>query len=134
MRLHHIVIATAACLSLNAFAQSEKSSVEQRAPSSAATQSQATSSGVIRQAQEKLKAAGHDAGPADGIMSVKTQQALKDYQKAKGMEQTGLLDQRTLAALGVTASGVGATGTAPEASVGSSSRSEPREPASGKRY
>jgi peptidoglycan hydrolase-like protein with peptidoglycan-binding domain len=121
MRLRHIFIAATAFVSMGALAEGNRASTDKQAQASPAAQSQATSSAVIKQAQQKLSAAGHDAGPADGTMSAKTVQALKDFQKAKGIDTTGQLDQRTLAALGVRSTGVGATsGAAPEARVGSS--------------
>jgi len=122
MKPSHILIAASAFVSMSALAEGNRAAAEKQAQSSPAAQAQASSSSaVIKQAQQKLTAAGHDAGPADGTMSVKTVQALKDFQKAKGIEATGQLDQRTLAALGVRPAAVGATpGSGPEAKVGSS--------------
>lgn len=54
---------------------------------------------VVKQVQEKLSAAGHDAGPADGQMGPKTQAALKDFQEKEGLQASGQIDQQTLAAL-----------------------------------
>jgi peptidoglycan hydrolase-like protein with peptidoglycan-binding domain len=128
MKLTHIVIASSAFLSLGAFAEGTKATADKQAQAGAATQPQAHSSAVIKQAQDRLRTAGHDTGPADGTMSAKTVQALKDFQKSKGFETTGQLDQRTLAALGVSAAGVGGTSSpAPAAGVGSSSEKAPRE-------
>ena len=122
MRLSYIAIAAAALISQGAFAEGNRAAPDKQAQSSATSAMQPNAS-IIKQAQQKLSAAGHDAGPADGILGAKTQQALKDFQKAKDLEATGQLDQRTLAALGVEGAGVGATGTAaPEASVGATSR------------
>jgi murein L,D-transpeptidase YcbB/YkuD len=67
---------------------------------------------LIKQAQEKLSAAGHDAGPADGIMGPRTQKALKDFQQAKNLEASGQLDQKTLSALGVSGDAASAGATA----------------------
>lgn len=39
--------------------------------------------------------------PADGKMGPKTQAALKEFQRAKGLEPTGQLDKPTLTALGL---------------------------------
>lgn len=135
MRLRHIVIAATAFVSLSALAEGNRAAPDKQAQAgtSASVQSQANSS-VIKQAQQKLSAAGHDAGPADGLLGAKTQQALKDFQQAKGIDATGQLDQRTLTALGVSA-GVGATpSSAPEASVGSSPRQGSGDAGSAKRY
>ena len=73
----------------------------------------------MKQAQQKLSAAGHDAGPADGIMGPKTQAALKEYQQSKNLQASGQLDQKTLAALGV--SGGGSTASASSDTSGSAS-------------
>lgn len=59
------------------------------------------SSTEITQAQQALKAKGHDPGPVDGVMSSKTQQAIKAFQQANGLLATGTLDSQTAAALGV---------------------------------
>jgi hypothetical protein len=59
------------------------------------------SSGVdIRQVQEALKNQGQNPGPIDGIMGSRTQQALRQFQRANGLEQTGTLDEVTLQKLG----------------------------------
>jgi len=55
----------------------------------------------IRQVQESLERAGHDVGDVDGIWGPRTAKALRDYQRAKGLDATGRLDERTLEALGV---------------------------------
>jgi len=135
MKLTHIVIAAStAFLSFGALAEGNKASHDKRVESSASSsmQSQGTASAsVIKQAQQKLSAAGHDAGSADGILGQKTAKALKDFQQAKGIEATGQLDARTLAALGV-ASGTGATAGAgvtsaagAQGSAGASTESRP---------
>lgn len=127
MKLSHIVIAGTAFLSFGALAEGNKAMQDRQAQSGASATVQhesRASASVIKQVQQKLTAAGHDAGLADGIMGAKTQQALKDFQQAKGIEATGQLDQRTLGALGVGSSGVGATpSSAPERSVESSTES-----------
>jgi peptidoglycan hydrolase-like protein with peptidoglycan-binding domain len=63
----------------------------------------------VKQAQEKLSAAGHDAGTADGKMGPKTQAALKEFQQSKGLQASGQLDQKTVAALGVSSGGSSAS-------------------------
>jgi hypothetical protein len=126
MKLTHIVIAAGtAVLSFGALAEGSKAMHDRQSGASATMQheSQASSS-VIKQAQQKLSAAGHDAGPADGVMGPKTAQALRDFQQAKGIEASGQLDARTLAALGLESGGVGATlSSGSEASVGASAGS-----------
>lgn len=51
--------------------------------------------GDVRQAQERLKEAGFNPGPADGQLGAQTKDALKEYQKAHGLPQTGQLDEPT---------------------------------------
>lgn len=115
MKLSHIVIASTAALSFGAWAEGSKSHQDRQWQSSAGTSMQYeshASSSVIRKAQQKLSDAGHDAGPADGIMGPQTAQALKNFQQAKGLEASGRLDQRTLAELGLESSAIGASSSA----------------------
>jgi peptidoglycan hydrolase-like protein with peptidoglycan-binding domain len=53
----------------------------------------------VERAQKALKQAGHDPGPADGVLGVQTSAALRAYQKAHGLEPTGRLDAATAARL-----------------------------------
>jgi TonB family protein len=55
----------------------------------------------IRQAQERLRQAGLNPGPADGIAGTQTIAALQQFQKTHGFPVTGLLDQATQQALGL---------------------------------
>ena len=55
----------------------------------------------IRRAQERLHAAGFDAGPLDGLLGVRTTDALRGYQHAQGLPVTGRLDDATRQALGI---------------------------------
>ncbi len=52
-------------------------------------------SNTIREAQQQLKAAGFDPGPADGRLGPNTRTALRDYQAAHKLPQTGKLDRAT---------------------------------------
>jgi len=119
MKLNHLVVAGTALLSLGAIATGAQARGDTQAQIGAAGQAQAgLSTDVIRQAQEKLSAAGHDVGRADGIIGSKTKQGLKAFQQSKGIEVTGQLDQRTLAELGIATTGAGATpGAVPERRV-----------------
>jgi peptidoglycan hydrolase-like protein with peptidoglycan-binding domain len=65
------------------------SSDKQSRSASAGGQSQAGGDEKIKQVQQKLKDQGHDAGPVDGIMGPKTQAALKEFQSAKGLKDSG---------------------------------------------
>ena len=55
----------------------------------------------IRKAQERLKAAGFNPGPIDGLLGAKTKAAVRKYQASHGVERTGTLDEKTLRSLGV---------------------------------
>jgi murein L,D-transpeptidase YcbB/YkuD len=108
MKTRHLVVATsAALLSFGALAQGQQQSQgsEQRAP-----QAQSDSA-TVRQAQEALKSRGYAATP----------QGLREFQQANGMDASGMLDQQTLAALGVSASS-----GAPSGSGASSDRAPQR--------
>jgi hypothetical protein len=65
-------------------------------PSSGATSSQAMpDQDSIRQAQIALRDAGFEPGRIDGMMGPKTQSALRQFQAAQGLPQTGRLDATT---------------------------------------
>jgi len=55
----------------------------------------------VRRVQERLSAEGFDAGPADGRMGERTRTALRDFQRARGLDPTGEPNQATLDELGV---------------------------------
>jgi peptidoglycan hydrolase-like protein with peptidoglycan-binding domain len=59
------------------------------------------SSNDIRRVQEALKAKGMDPGPVSGTLNSKTQQALRQFQKANGLPVTGAVDKQTAAKLDV---------------------------------
>lgn len=88
------------------------------------TQSQTPDTEQVRNAQEKLKAAGFDPGPVDGTLGPQTKEALRDYQKARGLPQTGMLDDATQQALmtgGTPGRGTTSGGSSPGGSMGSGS-------------
>ena len=60
-----------------------------------------TSTNPVQRLQAALKAHGHDPGPMDGMMSQRTQEALRAYQAAQRLKVTGQADQETLDRLGV---------------------------------
>src|SRR5262245_29291775 len=76
------------------------------------------SSDDIKKAKEALKAKGLNPGPIDGTLDSKTQQALRDFQKANKLPVTGVLDAQTAEKLGVSSS-MG-KGSMPERAPGSS--------------
>jgi hypothetical protein len=59
------------------------------------------SSDDIKKAKEALKAKGLNPGPIDGTLDSKTQQALRDFQKANKLPVTGVLDAQTAEKLGI---------------------------------
>ena len=65
---------------------------------------------TVRQVQQALNDQGYKAGKADGKWGSKSQKALKEFQKAKGMEPTGQLNQEAITALGISPSGKAAGG------------------------
>ena len=56
----------------------------------------------IKGAQERLKAAGHDPGSVDGVWGPQTGAAVRAYQHHYGLPVSGVLDEATLNALGLT--------------------------------
>lgn len=109
MKTRHFVVATsAALLSFSVLAQGQQQSQgsEQRAP-----QAQSDSA-TVRQAQEALKSRGYAATP----------QGLREFQQANGIDVSGMLDQQTLAALGISAS----AGSGASSESGASSGSSPQ--------
>jgi hypothetical protein len=67
----------------------------------------------VRKAQQALTANGHNPGSANGVMDGKTQQALRDFQRANKLPVTGVLDEQTAQKLGI--------------SLGSSSNARPSQ-------
>jgi len=54
---------------------------------------------TVAQMQAKLNSLGFPAGPADGAMGNRTQRALRNFQKSRGLPETGQLDAPTVQAL-----------------------------------
>lgn len=55
----------------------------------------------VKVAQEALKNKGHDPGPIDGVVGPRTREAIKQFQSASGLKETGRLDTETAQKLGV---------------------------------
>jgi len=124
MKLTPIVVASAALVAFSVIAADEAKKDPQaqsggQSASGGATQQQGAQAGgqqmsqnkeVVKQAQEKLSEAGHDVGSADGILGPKTQKGLKEFQQSKGLQPSGQLDEKTLAALGVSGDASASTG------------------------
>jgi peptidoglycan hydrolase-like protein with peptidoglycan-binding domain len=80
---------------------------------SAGDKGMVVSSDDIKKAKEALKAKGLNPGPIDGTLDSKTQQALRDFQKANKLPVTGVLDAQTAEKLGVTTEKGAIPGRAP---------------------
>lgn len=93
----------------------------QRPDVSAAAYEPRYSAAVVRRVQQTLAHRGFNAGPADGHMHAATQAALRQFQKSENLEDTGRLNDRTLAALGIepepAVQGAAATSAAPTVSA-----------------
>ena len=132
-KLSYFFVAGATAFSMNAYAGGQHSQQQSQGQGSASqgASSESTSAQpqaqtgqnpeMVKQAQEKLSAAGHEAGPSDGKMGPKTQAALKEFQESKGLEASGRLDQETIAALGVSESGSASSGSSAPQSPGNKS-------------
>ena len=57
---------------------------------------------LVLLAQQSLKDKGYDAGKSDGQWGPKTEEALRSFQSANGIDATGQLDYPTMVALGIT--------------------------------
>lgn len=55
----------------------------------------------VKNAQEALKNKGHDPGSMDGVIGPQTRQAIKAFQSANGLKETGRLDPETTEKLGI---------------------------------
>lgn len=49
----------------------------------------------VQRAEERLKAAGFDPGPVDGVFTPQTETALREYQQTHGLQATGSLNRAT---------------------------------------
>ena len=56
---------------------------------------------TVKKVQQALNDAGYDCGTPDGIAGKKTESAIKAFQAANGLEQTGVIDDQLLEALGL---------------------------------
>ncbi len=76
----------------------------------------------IRQMQQALDQKGFKSGRADGKLGPETKNALKQFQSKQGLQQTGMPDDQTLAALGI--GGQGTTGQAPSGQQNGASQNQ----------
>ena len=70
----------------------------------------------VKKVQEALKDKGHDPGSIDGAMGPQTVKAIKAFQNANGIKETGRLDAETAEKLGIEKTS--ASGTSSEGSAG----------------
>jgi peptidoglycan hydrolase-like protein with peptidoglycan-binding domain len=80
----------------------------------------------VKAVQQALKDKGHDPGDVDGKMGPKTHAALREFQKAQGLQGSGRVDDKTMQALGVEGQKTGGsasptTGSGASSSTGGSS-------------
>jgi peptidoglycan hydrolase-like protein with peptidoglycan-binding domain len=54
-----------------------------------------------KEIQQALSNAGFDPGPVDGVWGPNSEDALADFQEARGLEPTGRIDAQTLIQLGL---------------------------------
>lgn len=54
---------------------------------------------TVQEAQEQLRGAGFDPGPATGAMDTPTREAIRKFQRVKGLPVSGELDEQTRDAL-----------------------------------
>jgi peptidoglycan hydrolase-like protein with peptidoglycan-binding domain len=80
MRLTQLLIAAALLISSGAIAQNSE---------------------IVKKVQMTLTAEGYDTGQIDGRLGPKTIEAVKQAQQDRELEPTGKLDDRTLAAFGI---------------------------------
>jgi peptidoglycan hydrolase-like protein with peptidoglycan-binding domain len=81
----------------------------------------------VRELQKILKGKGFDAGAVDGILGPRTQQALRDFQKAEGLTATGNPDKATLQALATDAKTQEVFGLSPEFGEKEMQQKQPQE-------
>jgi peptidoglycan hydrolase-like protein with peptidoglycan-binding domain len=60
---------------------------------------------TVRAVQDALDKQGFKVGPADGVWGARTESAIANFQRARGMNASGALDAHTLAALGLLPAG-----------------------------
>jgi hypothetical protein len=65
------------------------------------TATAAASDSSVRAAQESLAAKGYYTGRVDGLWGPETERAVRDFQRAQGIGETGRLDGTTMTRLGV---------------------------------
>ena len=91
-----LAVAAAVCSGRTAFPQ-----VRVSQPTTAPTTLTAATGTTVQEAQKRLRALGYAPGSADGVIGSRTLVALKKFQTDQGVSATGVLDDKTLSALGI---------------------------------
>jgi hypothetical protein len=132
MRRWIIAVVAATAVTVPAAAQNQTQGQSQQRQASQQTSSQQLPEIIasdlrpdqIRELQEALNMKGFDAGDEDGIWGPETQDAVREFQEAQGMDVTGQPSRQTIYALGFKSVGdEGTSGTA-DATVGSGAGSQ----------
>ncbi|HUG77657.1 MAG TPA: peptidoglycan-binding domain-containing protein [Burkholderiales bacterium] len=121
MKSFQLSIAVLACAGLAACAgngifgdrSSSGQTGESRQASGQRAEPVAASASLVRQVQQALDARGIDGGPVDGVWGEQTEQGVRQFQQAQGLEVTGNLDARTLGALGIGGESAATGGSGP---------------------
>jgi hypothetical protein len=85
----------------NEVAGKETTASASTSSSSSAMPSSHYESGLVRSVQQALNDKGYNAGPMDGQWGPTTEDAVRKFQRASGLPETGQLERPTLNALGV---------------------------------
>ena len=85
----------------------------------------ATPDTIVEAVQRTLSERGYDPGKVDGVMGWRTRGALRKFQRTVGLLDTGLIDDETLAALGLESPGGAPAEADVDASQGKAHRAEP---------
>ena len=77
----------------------------------AAVLTQGSTGATVKTVQRKLKNWGYYNGAIDGIFGPQTKEAVKYFQRKNGLKVDGIVGNKTLAALGISTSNSGQSGT-----------------------
>ncbi len=67
-----------------------------------ATTIDADNASTVKAVQAKLTQLGYDPGPVDGVFGSKTEEAVKSFQRDRGLTPDGIVGPQTLEAMGLT--------------------------------
>jgi len=114
-------VAVGALLAGCSVAGDRTTSSRQSSTGASTAAAQPAPSAQVRQVQQALNSQGFYSGDADGIWGPRTADALRNFQQARGIEQSAQMDSRTMAALGLNSDGtpMSQTTTVPSATTSS---------------